>query len=324
MYILVLPFESHPPEVPTDDANHQPQIEESEMKKGKTGQAVALAAALLGTTFLVPPNEAQARPYDGASSQRSYEQRTTVRKPAVKKRAHAKKRVKKNRQYTNNRRHIRQSSARSRAATRNRAVIRVRQSPRIEQIQRASLPQCGFLEFASDCTYDSRHYANSNSAQPQHNAVQRPRAQAASVSSWNRTNHMRKANSMVGMHARANRRDLKKIFAISLNKPVDPVRTPWCAAWANAVLQSSGIRGTNSLLARSFLGWGAATSSPREGDVVVMTRGRGRLSGHVGFFVERQTINGRSYVKVLGGNQGKQVSMAWYPESRVLGYRRVS
>jgi uncharacterized protein (TIGR02594 family) len=293
------------------------------MKKGKTGQAVALAAALLGTTFLVPSNEAQARPYDGVSSQRSYEQRTTARTPAVKKRAQSKKRVKKSRQYTNNRRYVRQSSVRSRAATRTRAVIRAGRASRVEQIQRAPLRQCGFLEFASDCTYDTQHYANSNAARPQHTTVQGSRAQVATVSSWNRTNHMGKANSMVGMHARANRGDLKRIFATSLNKPVDPVRTPWCAAWANAVLQSSGIRGTNSLLARSFLGWGAATSSPKEGDVVVMARGRSARSGHVGFFVERQTINGRSYVKVLGGNQGKQVSVAWYPESRVLGYRRV-
>jgi uncharacterized protein (TIGR02594 family) len=297
------------------------------MKKGKTGQAVALAAALLGTTFLVSPTEAQARRYDGASSQSSYEQRTTtVRKKAVKKRAYTKRKAKKNRQYTNNRAY-RQSPSRSRSATRTRAVIRVGQAPRVEQIQRAPMRQCGFLEFSSDCTYDSQHYADRDVAQPQYDAQvqrteQRPRAQAASVSSWNRTNHMRKANSMVGMHARSHRNDLKRIFATSLNKPVDPVRTPWCAAWANAVLQSSGIQGTNSLLARSFLGWGSATRSPKEGDVVVMTRGRSRMSGHVGFFVERQTINGRSYVKVLGGNQGKQVSVAWYPESRVLGYRR--
>ncbi len=301
------------------------------MKKGKTGQAVALAAALLGTTFLVPPNEAQARRYDGASSQNSYEQRQTVRKKVVKKRAQSKRNAKKNRQYTKNRQQAQRSSVRSRTATRTRVVVRVdqasRTTPGIERIQPAPLRQCGFLEFSNDCTYDVQQYADRDADRDARHVqptatTHSTHARVSSSSNWQKpANHMRKASSMVGMHARTHRGDLTRIFATSLNKPIDPVRIPWCAAWANAVLQSSGIQGTNSLLARSFLGWGAATKSPKEGDVVVMTRGRSRISGHVGFFVERQTINGRSYVKVLGGNQGKQVSVAWYPESRVLGYR---
>ena len=110
------------------------------------------------------------------------------------------------------------------------------------------------------------------------------------------------------------------MFASTLQKVVDPVRTPWCAAWANAVLAKEGIKGTDSLIARSFLDWGASTKTPDKGDVVVLARGRG--AGHVGFFVERQEINGHRYVKVLGGNTGKSVQSAWFPESRVLGYRR--
>jgi uncharacterized protein (TIGR02594 family) len=132
---------------------------------------------------------------------------------------------------------------------------------------------------------------------------------------------MKQAESMVGMTARGNRRDLTKIFSVAFEHAVDPVRTPWCAAWANAVLAKSGVQGTNSLMARSFLGWGKSTSTPKNGDVVILTRGKGHVSGHVGFFVERQEINGRRYVKVLGGNQGRSVAIAWYPESRVIGYR---
>ena len=129
-----------------------------------------------------------------------------------------------------------------------------------------------------------------------------------------------KAETMVGMSARGDRKDLSKMFASTLQKVVDPVRTPWCAAWANAVLAKEGIKGTDSLIARSFLDWGTSTKTPDKGDVVVLARGRG--AGHVGFFVERQEINGHRYVKVLGGNTGKSVQSAWFPESRVLGYRR--
>jgi uncharacterized protein (TIGR02594 family) len=288
------------------------------MKKGKTGQAALIAAALLGTTFLVPPTEAQARRYDGASTQSSYEQRPTVRKKvAKKKQATVTRKAKKGRHHANNRRYSRQHTVRSRAAARNRAAANTRPAAQNPQIQSAQINDM----------YDMTQIHRAPIEPYAHvRTVPTAAARTSNSSSWSggwyRTNHMSKAASMVGMHARANRSDLKKIFAASLNKPVDPVRTPWCAAWANAVLQSSGIKGTNSLLARSFLGWGASTSSPREGDVVVMTRGRSSISGHVGFFVEKQIINGRSYVKVLGGNQGKQVSKAWYPESRVIGYRR--
>lgn len=284
------------------------------MKKGTTSQAVALAAALLGTTFLVTPTEAQARRYDGVSSQGSYERTTNV----TRKKVTQKKRYTKNRKYTKNRSYQRAAQRAPRASARipqaDRRALYVNNAPRraVQQRQVAQqLPRCGFLEFGDHCTHDVN-------AAPARTQVQ------SSSPSLRSANHMRQANSMVGMHARSHRGDLQRIFASTLNKPVDPVRTPWCAAWANAVLQKSGIQGTGSLLARSFLNWGSATSTPKEGDVVVMSRGRSRVSGHVGFFVERQVVNGRRYVKVLGGNQGKQVAEGWYPESRVLGYRRVS
>lgn len=135
---------------------------------------------------------------------------------------------------------------------------------------------------------------------------------------------MRQAESMIGMSTHGNRGDLKRIFASTLKKAVDPARTPWCAAWANAVLAKSGVQGTGSLLARSFLNWGTRTNTPSNGDVVIIARGRSGVSGHVGFFVERQTMNGRRFVKVLGGNQGRQVKVAWFPESKVIGYRKAS
>lgn len=89
---------------------------------------------------------------------------------------------------------------------------------------------------------------------------------------------------------------------------------PWCAIFANAMLESSGIHGTRSALARSFehhdnffrLG------SPALGCIVTYWRGnpRGGL-GHVGFY------NGESgeYISTLGGNETDMVRVESYRAS---------
>jgi len=112
---------------------------------------------------------------------------------------------------------------------------------------------------------------------------------------------------------------LKAMFAQSLGKDVDPALTPWCAAFANAVIQSTGGKGTGSLGARSFLDWGTPTDNPKKGDIVVFSRGSDPNKGHVGFFVGMDE-NG-NYL-VLGGNQGNKVGVGTYPASRFLGARK--
>ncbi len=119
------------------------------------------------------------------------------------------------------------------------------------------------------------------------------------------------ASRFVGLHERTDRGTLKQIVN------VDPARTPWCAAFVNAMLNRSGIQGTGSNHARSFLRYGVATHVPRRGDIVVVGR-------HVGFYEGHVTRNGRTYVAVLGGNQGNSVRTSYYPASRVLAYRRVA
>lgn len=127
---------------------------------------------------------------------------------------------------------------------------------------------------------------------------------------------------MVGMDVKTDRKELEKKFANALGYKVDPARIPWCAAWANTVLADTGITGTNSLTARSFLDWGESVKNPSQGDIVVMSRGRSKWAGHVGFYMNTVTLNGKQYVAVLGGNQGKGVNIAYYPASKVLGYRK--
>ena len=137
----------------------------------------------------------------------------------------------------------------------------------------------------------------------------------------NNTGVLAKAESMIGLDARKDRQVLKQKMSEANGQTVDPARIPWCAAWANMVLSQSGMETTGSLMARSFLAWGKATKSPNIGDVVVMRRGRNRNNGHVGFFYAFVDVNGAKMVAVLGGNQGKEVRISYYPISKVIAYR---
>lgn len=95
--------------------------------------------------------------------------------------------------------------------------------------------------------------------------------------------------------------------------------TAWCAAFVGAMLKRSGEAHTGALDARSYLKWGKGVDEPKEGDVVVFWRQNVESwKGHVGFFVKEED----NMISVLGGNQGNQVSIARYPKSQLLGYRR--
>ena len=132
--------------------------------------------------------------------------------------------------------------------------------------------------------------------------------------------HLEIASRYDGFTAQKNRQELKIFLSKPFDTDVDPMRIAWCAAFVNAVLQKSGYDTTDSLMARSFLNYGHKTKQPQEGDIVILTRGRSRSTGHVGFFLGYDET--RQYVKVLGGNQGKMVTVAYYPASSVLGFRK--
>lgn len=134
---------------------------------------------------------------------------------------------------------------------------------------------------------------------------------------------VRIAREWEGLNVRKDRSDLTKLLSDGNDMKVDPVRIPWCAAFANAVLNKAGYHGTGSLLARSFLGYGIPTTYPREGDIAVFSRGKNSSAGHVGFYVGEETVDGVKYIKVLGGNQNKEVSVAYYPADKLLGYRKL-
>ena len=101
---------------------------------------------------------------------------------------------------------------------------------------------------------------------------------------------------------------------------LDPAVTAWCAAFVNASLQQTGIEGTGSNMARSFMDWGQPVTQPQEGDLAVFSRGDpSGPSGHVGFF---KGYDDQGNIMVLGGNQGDAVSVAPYSPDQLLGFRR--
>lgn len=98
--------------------------------------------------------------------------------------------------------------------------------------------------------------------------------------------------------------------------------TPWCAAFAGAMLEYVGVPSTRKLNARSYLTWGRGLVDikyAQKGDIVVLWRGSpGAATGHVAFYHSHND----SSVTLLGGNQSNMVNFQGYPRSRILGIRR--
>lgn len=99
---------------------------------------------------------------------------------------------------------------------------------------------------------------------------------------------------------------------------IDNDEVAWCAGFVNACLEESGISGSKSLAARSFLTWGKEVSKPQPGDIVVFWRNSPTSwQGHVGFYVDETS----THIRVLGGNQSNEVNVSSYSKAQLLGYR---
>ncbi len=144
---------------------------------------------------------------------------------------------------------------------------------------------------------------------------------ACSVGIAENNNSVMSAQPYIGLQERVHRNELKELL------DVDPVRTEWCAAFVNAVLEIDSIPNLNDqtkyppLMARSFLYWGdrVEPGDIQRGDVVVFPRGNQGWQGHVGFYYGK-TANGKWVI--LGGNQANQVRYDLYNPSRAIGIRR--
>ncbi|MHB0955538.1 MAG: NlpC/P60 family protein [Pirellulaceae bacterium] len=93
--------------------------------------------------------------------------------------------------------------------------------------------------------------------------------------------------------------------------------TAWCASFVNWCLIQSGVVGTNSAAAASFVTWGKATHA-QPGAVCVIYNASAansslsRSGNHVGFLVEETSAN---YV-LLGGNQSDSVKISNFSKGK--------
>ncbi|MGB0684753.1 MAG: TIGR02594 family protein [Planctomycetota bacterium] len=124
---------------------------------------------------------------------------------------------------------------------------------------------------------------------------------------------MEVARAFVGMHESrgGDREVLRGFLSAAAGKRIDPAETAWCAYWMNGVFAASGVEGTGSGMARSFLRWGRPVNkgSAQKGDVVVFSRGKDPRYGHVGFYSHEDADN----IYVLAGNQGNAVTVKAKP-----------
>ncbi|MDO9384228.1 MAG: TIGR02594 family protein [Hyphomicrobiaceae bacterium] len=108
-----------------------------------------------------------------------------------------------------------------------------------------------------------------------------------------------------------------KLYADAGHASVANDEVAWCAAFLGACLARSGIRGTGSLMARSYASWGKPVAEPEAGCIAVLTRTADPALGHVGFVVGATADT----LFLLGGNQSDAVSVAAFPKSRLVAVR---
>jgi len=114
---------------------------------------------------------------------------------------------------------------------------------------------------------------------------------------------------------KSNPRIIEYHKATTLKSSSDEV--PWCSSFVCWVMQEAGFKTTRSASARSWQWWGKEIKKPEFGCIVVFKRGSSPSQGHVGFFVGQ----GSDHIKILGGNQGDQVSIANFNKDKVVAYR---
>lgn len=105
----------------------------------------------------------------------------------------------------------------------------------------------------------------------------------------------------------------------------------WCSGFVNYVAWLLRLPRSKSLAARSWLQIGIPiklAEARADCDIVILQRGEGKqpgsdvvnAPGHVGFYAGVQGDD----VLLLAGNQGDAVNISHFPQSRILGVRRLT
>lgn len=115
-------------------------------------------------------------------------------------------------------------------------------------------------------------------------------------------------------------RILQYLQVAGLSGEIHDDETAWCGTFVSYCAASAGyLLPKGNAGARNWLSFGVAVETPRLGDVVVFWRNSpDSWEGHVAIYITERSGN----IYVLGGNQGRQVSIIPMPKERVLGYRR--
>jgi uncharacterized protein (TIGR02594 family) len=119
-----------------------------------------------------------------------------------------------------------------------------------------------------------------------------------------------------GFHETGENRGIEKFIA---QAHCGKLGDPWCAIFANAKLEESGVRGTRSASSLSFRNDKnfVKLEGPALGAIAVYTRGKPKSGlGHVGFYLgETET-----QVLTLGGNESDAVRKQFEPKARLVGF----
>lgn len=128
------------------------------------------------------------------------------------------------------------------------------------------------------------------------------------------------AQGEVGFHETGNNQGIEKYIALGkCGAPGDP----WCAIFANAALEASGLPGTRSASSQSFRSHPdfVQLAGPAKGAIAVFWRiSKESGQGHVGFYDKEDA----THVYTLGGNENDMVQDAPLPKDSaafgLIGY----
>ncbi len=124
------------------------------------------------------------------------------------------------------------------------------------------------------------------------------------------------ARKYIGFHEIADNRGIEEFIE---GAHTGSIGDPWCAIFVNFNLETVGVPGTRSAMARSFEHDAnfVRLSKPILGCIVTMWRvSQSSGSGHVGFFVKQDAKN----VYLLDGNANDEVGIHQHPADRITGY----
>jgi len=93
-------------------------------------------------------------------------------------------------------------------------------------------------------------------------------------------------------------------------------RGPWCAAFANFILQKTGHAPLGGNTVGDAMRYGARLRAPKVGAMAVISTSYGR-QGHVGFV---KGVNADGSIELISGNWGRKVGDAHIPRRQVVAF----